>query len=298
MSNVQRYNNAPPNVQQSTPIQQGTNMNAGSVMTEQSRAIAEALGKMQVAKQFPRNENEAYSKIMQACSRKAFAATALYSYPKGGQQVSGPSIRMAEMLITAWTNCESGLIELSQKNGESEMRAYTADLETNTTFIKNFTVKHERTARGSKTALTDSRDIYELTANNGTRRQRATMLAVIPDYIIEDAVNAVKQTLAGDSSEPIADRIRKMIAAFGKMGVTEKMIESHVGHESGLIDQDELVDLMGIYNSIKSGGFKASQYFAEAAKEEKQAPVKELNESIGTPPPQDKPKPTGQNKDI
>jgi len=123
MQYLNQYQSPQPPMPSHANTQQGTTVNAGTALTEQSRAVAEALGKLQVAKQFPRDENLAYSKIMQACSRLSFANTALYSYPKGGQQVSGPSIRMAEMLVRAWTNVETGLKELSQRDGESEMMA-------------------------------------------------------------------------------------------------------------------------------------------------------------------------------
>lgn len=284
MQELQQYPGMPPAMPQTSAIQPGTQVNAGTAMTEQTRAVAEALGKLQVAKQFPRDENLAYTKIMQACSRPAFANTALYSYPKGGQQVSGPSIRMAEMLIRAWGNVETGLKELSQRDGESEMMAYTWDYESNTFFVKNFAVKHERKTRQKTTKLSDPRDIYELTANNGSRRQRATMLAAIPDYIVEEAVNAVKQTLAGNSDEPIGDRIKKMVAAFSKMNVTQEMLEKYAGVELNVFDADHLVDLMGVYNSIKSGAYKPSQYFSELSKQESGKAATEANESL-TPPP-------------
>ena len=85
---------------------------------------------------------------------------------------------------------------------------------------------------------------------------------------MEDAVNAVKQTLAGQSDEPIGDRVRKMVAAFGKFGVKQDHIESYVGFEIDLIDSDTLIDLMSVFNSIKSGDFKPSQYFSDLAKKE------------------------------
>lgn len=285
MNDIQQYGGPPAMMPSHSNVQAGTTVNAGTAMTEQSRAVAETLGKMQVAKSFPRNENEAYAKIMEACGRPAFAQTALYSYPKGGQQVSGPSIRMAELMIRCWSNCETGLKELSQRDGESEMMAYAWDQETNTTFVKNFTVKHERKARGKTQKLNDQRDIYEQTANNGSRRQRAVMLAIIPDYIVEEAVATVKNTMAGGSSEPIGDRIRKMISAFGKFGVTNEMIEKYVGHEASLIDQDELADLIGVFNGIKDGSFKPSQYFSDLKKEDTSA-IDKANETIdNTPPP-------------
>ena len=285
MQDLQTYQQAPPPMPTHQGMQAGTTVNAGTALTEQSRAVAEALGKLQVAKQFPRDENLAYSKIMSACSSKSFAATALYSYPKGGQQVSGPSIRLAETLIRCWGNIESGLKELSQRDGESEMMAYTWDYETNTQFVKNFAVKHERKTKQKTTKLTDPRDIYELTANNGSRRQRATMLAAIPEYIIEDAVNAVKLTLAGNNNEPIAVRVRKMTAAFSKYGVTQDMLEKYLGYELDLVDSDAFVELMGVFNSIKSGDFKASQYFSEMKKKEENKGVAAANDKIKTAPP-------------
>ena len=293
-NDIQQYAPAPPPMPSHTGVQSGTTVNAGTALTEQSRAVAEALGKLQVAKQFPRDENRAYSQIMNACRSQSFAKTALYAYPKGGQQVTGPSIRMAEMLIRCWGNCETGLKELSNRDGESEMQAYTWDLESNTIFTKNFTVKHERRARGKTTLLTDQRDIYELTANNGSRRQRATMLAAIPEYIVEDAVNAVKQTLSGQSDDPIQNRIRKMISAFASFNVTPEMIEKYIGHEVDLIDSEELVDLISIYNSIKSGDFKASQYFSDLAKPENDKAVDQVNSKLETPPTP--PTPTSEQK--
>ena len=261
-----------------------SHVNAGTSLTEQSRAVAEAMGKIQIAKQFPRDENVAYTKIMAACSRAEFAKTALYAYPKGGQQVEGPSIRMAEMLIRCWTNVDVDFKELSQKNGESEIQVLAWDKETNTTFSKTFVVKHERATKHKTTKLTDSRDIYEVGANNGARRQRAVMLAIIPDDIIEEAKAAVKRTLAGSNSEPIADRIRKMTAAFSKHGVTQEMLEKYLGYELDLVDTDGIVELMGIFNSINSGDFKPSQYFSDIKKKEEANGLPVSN--IKAPPPE------------
>ena len=272
-------------------------VNAGTAATEQSRAVAEALGKLEVAKRFPRDEHDAYTRIMAACSRRGFAESALYAYPKGGQQVTGPSIRMAEMLLRNWGNAETGIKELSQKNGESEMLAYAWDLQSNTYFVKNFVVKHERATKFKTIKLTDARDIYEIGANNGARRQRATILAIIPDDIVEEAVKTVKATLAGNSSEPIADRIRKMISAFNKHGVTAEMIEKYIGHESSLIDADEIVELMGVYNSINSGSYKPSQYFSDLEKKEKSAVVDDVSAKAG-PAPAEEPKTTKPKREI
>ena len=60
-------------------------LNQGAVAIEQSRAVTEAQGKLLLAKQFPRDENQAFNQLMNSCRRKSFAQVALYSFPRGGQ---------------------------------------------------------------------------------------------------------------------------------------------------------------------------------------------------------------------
>lgn len=239
-------------------------LNAGTVEIESSRAIAEAQGKLVIAKRFPRDEARAYAKIMESCRRKGLAEEATYAFPRGGQTVSGPSIRLAEELARAWGNIDYGIRELSRKEGVSEMEAYAWDLETNTSSSQKFSVRHIRDTRGGGQALTDERDIYELTANQGARRLRARVLAILPPDLVEAALTECKQTLAGKSDEPIADRVRKMIRAFEKFGVTAPMIELRLGHTLDAVLPDELADLVGIFNSLKSGMSKAGDWFGGA----------------------------------
>ena len=96
-----------------------------------------------MAKKFPRDEYEAIEKIRRSCQRATLAEQAIYSYPRGGQNVSGPSVRLAESLAQNWGNIDYGIIELEQKDGKSEMMAYAWDLETNTRVTKIFGVEHK-----------------------------------------------------------------------------------------------------------------------------------------------------------
>jgi hypothetical protein len=150
----------------------------GAVAIEQSRAVAEAQGKLAIAKSFPRDEANAYESIMASCRRKALAEQAFYAFPRGNETVTGLTIRMAEELARLWGNIDYGIRELSNKPGESEMEAYCWDMQTNVYTSQKFTVKHERHTRSGVRNLTDPRDIYEMTANQGARRLRARILAV------------------------------------------------------------------------------------------------------------------------
>lgn len=237
-------------------------INEGAVTIEASRAVAEAQGKLVIAKNFPRNEVEAYAKAMQACKRKSLAEKATYSYPRSGSTISGPSIRLAEELARCWGNIDFGIKELSQKKGESEMQAYCWDMETNTISSQTFVVAHIRdTKNNGQQKLTTQRDIYENNANMAGRRLRARILAVLPPDLVEAAVAECKKTLAGSNDIPIADRIKKMAVAFEKFGIKPAVIEKRLGRKLDTMTAEDISEYIGIYNSLKDGNTAVSDWF-------------------------------------
>ncbi|MBQ5317486.1 MAG: hypothetical protein J6K17_00130 [Oscillospiraceae bacterium] len=237
------------------------NINQGTVAIEASRAIAEAQGKLVIAKRFPRDEVQAYNRVAQACQRKGIAEKAFYSYNRGGGTVSGPTIRFAEELARCWGNIDYGIKELSQDEGKSEMQAYAWDLETNAQSVQNFTNPHIREVGGKAKILTSQRDIYEINANMGARRLRSRILAILPTDLVDMAIAECKKTLAGNNSEPLIDRVKKMIVAFGKIGVTQEQIEKRLGRKVDTMTIDDFTDYIGIYNAIKQGESKIAEWF-------------------------------------
>ena len=237
------------------------NINQGTVAIEASRAIAEAQGKLVIAKRFPRDEVQAYNRVAQACQRKGIAEKAFYSYNRGGGTVSGPTIRFAEELARCWGNIDYGIKELSQDEGKSEMQAYAWDLETNAQSVQNFTNPHIREVGGKAKILTSQRDIYEINANMGARRLRSRILAILPTDLVDMAINECKKTLAGNNDEPLIDRVKKMIVAFGKIGVTQEQIEKRLCRKVDTMTIDDFTDYIGIYNAIKQGESKIAEWF-------------------------------------
>ena len=156
--------------------------------TDQARAIAEVQAALVIAQSRPRNEMQARDKILQACMRTSLANGAVYSYPRGGQQITGPSIRLAEVAARSWGNLNYGFRELNRRNGESEVEAFAWDLESNTKAVRQFAVRHARDKGNSTVAVTQERDIYEILANQAQRRVRSCILEIIPGDIIEEAV--------------------------------------------------------------------------------------------------------------
>lgn len=238
------------------------NINQGTVAIEASRAIAEAQGKLVIAKRFPRDEVAAYNKVAQACQRKGIAEKAFYKYSRAGSSVEGPTIRFAEELARCWGNIDYGIKELSQDDGKSEMQAYAWDLETNAMSVQNFTNPHIREVAGKAKKLTSQRDIYEINANMGARRLRARILAILPSDLVEMAITECKKTLVGRNDEPLIDRVKKMVVAFGKIGVSQEMIEKRLMRKVETMTADDFTDYIGIFNAIKQGESKIADWFS------------------------------------
>lgn len=243
------------------------NINQGTVAIEASRAIAEAQSKLYIAKTFPRDEAKAINKMEEACSRMALAEKAFYKFPRAGQTIEGPTIRFAEELARCWGNIDYGIKELSQDEGKSEMQAYAWDLETNTQSVQNFTNPHKREKTDKRTRqvvmedLTSQRDIYENNANMATRRLRARILAVLPAWFVDDAIQACKATLAGEGKAPFKDRVKNLVSNYNRIGVDADMLKRYLKHDAMEMDTDEFIDLVGIFNSIKTGERKAAEWF-------------------------------------
>ena len=227
------------------------------------RYIQEVQGMILMAKKFPRDQFQAYNRIMEACKRKSLAEVAQYEFPRGGEKVTGPSIRLAEVLAQNWGNISTGIIELEQNYGESKVMAFAWDLETNYREERIFTVKHERKAKGVIKKLDDPRDIYELVANLGARRKRSCILAVIPKDIVEAAEAQCEETLKkNNAGKPLVDRIRDMFAKFqADFGVTKDMIEEFIGCRAEAFTERDVLKLGRVYNSLRDGMAKREDFF-------------------------------------
>lgn len=238
-------------------------INQGTVAVESSRAIAEAQGKLIMAKRFPRNHIDSYAKAIEACQRKGFAEKAFFSYPRGGQTVTGVTIRFAEEMARCYGNIDYGIKEMSHEEGKSEMQAYCWDLETNTISSQNFTVEHVMETKQGNRKLTSQRDIYERTANDGARRLRSRILAILPPDLVEDCIAECKKTLAGNGDMPLADRIKLIVMSFGKIGITKEMLEGRLKHTVESMNYEELSEYIGIYNGLKQKETTISDWFEQ-----------------------------------
>lgn len=238
-------------------IQPGSGANVGAVMIEQERAIAEAQGQLIMAKRFPRDMTKAHAALMVSCKSKAFAEVAFYAVPNRG---TGPSIRFAEEVARVFQNFEFGHRELSRTEGKSEIEVYAWDKEDNNRSIRQITVMHITDTKNGPKILRDQADIDNKIANVASKQVRGRILALMPKWLVEDAIQECRKTLNGNNTESMEVRIRRTVQAFASYGVTPEHLERYLGHPMDKTLSDELVDLKAVHNALREGA-KPSEYF-------------------------------------
>jgi hypothetical protein len=236
--------------------------NSGNAVAEASsqREMQEVQAMMVIAKRFPRDAMQSMDRILLACTRPTLAEGALYSYNKGGTDVTGPSIRLAEAIAQSWGNLQFGIRELEQRNGESTVEAFAWDIETNTRQVKVFQVPHIRFTKRGSYKLEDPRDIYELVANQGARRLRSCILGVIPGDVIEAAVKQAELTLTA-SADTSPEAVKKMLEVFAGFDVTRDQIEKMLQRRLDSITPALMVRMKKIYQSLRDGMSSVSDWF-------------------------------------
>lgn len=258
----------------------------GQLQNPQQNMIGEAIARAAAAQvqarivasiQRPRDMMQCYTGAMKEIERPSLAAMATYAFPRGGQTVTGPSIKVITMIARHFRNLDFDWAELQRFEGYSLCQAWCIDLEANNGHKRTFTVNHTRDTKAGAKKLTDERDIAEKIANIATRNMRSCMEKMIPDDIVADVVEKAKQVIAkGDGKQPWEIRLRNMLVAFDKLGVTKEMIEKRLKHAYDQVDQDEFAELYGIYNSLKDKQASREDFFPDFISEDA-TNVSELN---------------------
>jgi hypothetical protein len=222
---------------------------------EQARAVAEVQAAIVVAQQCPRDLEQAISTMRDSTGQPALAERSTYSYRKGGSTVNGPTIHLARELARCWGNIQYGIAELRRDDGAgfSEMQAYAWDVQTNTRSALIFIVPHRRDKADGTEKLASLRDIYENNTNNGARRVRECIFAVLPPWFVEEARQRCADTLRNGGGKPLAQRVDDCVRSYSQLGVAEADLEGKVGRKRGRWTEQDVAQLGVTFRSIQRG---------------------------------------------
>ncbi len=245
--------------------------NTGMSAVEESQSVAEIQAKMILARNFPRDVQRCRDYIAIECATEELAQMATYEYKRGTTVVKGASIRLVECVSRYWGNIVSGIKEIASDGKKATVRAYCWDLETNFADEKVFDVPYVReTKSGGVVPVTSERDKYEVMANMAARRKRACIQAVIPKFIIDEAIALCEKTLENATLKDGIETTRdNMLIAFQKKAdwVTKEHIEEVTGKPFDSLNAKDIVKLRSLYNAVNDGFVKIDVAFNRTSAE-------------------------------
>src|SRR5690606_14405160 len=160
-----------------------------------AREEAEIKAAIVLARRFPRDEIAAYTGSSEACKRPSFAEGAMYSFPRGNQIVTGPSVQLAREIARCWGNIRFGLRVVSMDDQMVHIRGYAYDAETNAYVEAEDKFSKLIFRRGRGWVQPDERELRELVNRRGAILVRNCILQVVPSDVVEDAQRVVQETL-------------------------------------------------------------------------------------------------------
>ena len=221
------------------------------------------------AKAYPRNVSNAIKEaVAMATINKETAESCIYSVPRGKGKdatvITGESIRLAEILASAWGNIHSAS-RIAENDGTTITAEGVAwDLEKNVKVCKQV----KRNIK-TKEGYTFGNDMQVVTGNAAQSiALRNALLSVIPRaYAKEVFKQAVNFTVGFDENDPNAkdklrDKSEKFVARFEKLGIKKEKIFKYFGYKSfDDFSREDITEMTGIGTAIAEKSLKIEKAF-------------------------------------
>lgn len=258
------------------------------IVFQQDRAQVDT--QVSTAHAYPRNITKAVGNAIAIVTMdKETAALCTYSVPRGGKNITGPSVHLAKILAQTWGNMrvEAKIVAIEAKQVVSNSVAW--DLES------NLAVKME--VRRSITNRNGDRfndDLITVTGNAANSiALRNSVFAVIPRAVVDKVYKAAKQAITGDVSDKnklIAERKKVIDGMKDAFTITDKEILGALGKAAiEYIDADDLVVLIGIRTAIKDGDTTVDLAFKQQtiAADKKESQKEKITNAVAKEEPAD-----------
>ena len=210
------------------------------------------------AKRWPRTISKVRERILELATIDQEAAEACwYSLPREGKVITGPSVRLAEIVAASYQNLRWGsrIIAVGEKFVTCQGACF--DLENNvasTTEVKRRITK--------KNGQRYSDDMIVITANAaGSIAGRNALFKVVPAALFRDVFSEIQQVGMG-SERTLKDTRAAMFNHFENMGVDHDRVLKVIGKRA--VEDVELTDvatLRGLANALKEGGTSIDEAF-------------------------------------
>lgn len=228
--------------------EKGITQAQGTMIQDLTRA--EINQQIATAKEYPRSLTLVSRNINSLVTISPSAAEkCMYSLPRGGKSITGPSIRMAEIIASQWGNCRIGarVVHVDRKEKFVEAEGIFHDLQSNMA-----TIERVRRRISDKNGRLFNDDMIIVTGNACKAiAKRNAILSGIPEVIWGDSFDTAMKMMRGDTV-PISDRREAAMKAMSVFGLSHDQVFQIIG-VAGMedINLDQLVKLKGFQNALK-----------------------------------------------
>lgn len=189
------------------------------------------------------------------------AASCFYALPRAGRTIEGPSVRLAEIVASAWMNLRIG----AQTTREDEQFVYASavawDLE------RNVAIQFESRRRiVDKNGRRFNADMIAVTANAAASiALRNAIFKIVPMAYVRPIWAAARKVAVGDL-QTLASKRGTMLDYFATLGIDKARILSRL-QRAGVedIDLEDLATLKGVATGVKDGTIGLDNAFPEIA---------------------------------
>jgi hypothetical protein len=222
---------------------------SGAVAAEISQQVA-------TAKRYPRRTDKAIStEIMsRATLDEETAAECVYSLPRAGKDITGPSVRFAEIVFASFGNMRAGarFVELDTKDPKRAaviIEGVCIDMQMN----NGQTIPVRRSITNRKGEIFNA-DMTNIAFSAGAAiARREAILKTVPKSIWGAAWKQVLAVLQGDV-KTLAARRRSALEAFQKMGVDPAKVCEALGVAGEeTITLEQMPRLIGMWTALRDG---------------------------------------------
>lgn len=229
---------------------------------QQDKAVIDT--QIATAKQYPRNVKRSTDNAVAVVTLdQKTAETCVYTVPRGGKAIQGPSVHVAKVIAQFWGNMriQAKVISVDAKTLTSQAMAF--DLENNIAIQ----VEVKRSIMTKTGRMNDDMIVVTGNAANSIALRNA-ILSVIPKQVVDKVYNAAKAMITGDVSDKVK-LIARRKQIFDGLQDTYELTEAEILKVLGRaaidhVTADDLVVLVGIGTSIKDGDTTVEMAFKNA----------------------------------
>jgi hypothetical protein len=227
---------------------------------------AEIDSQIATAHAFPRSHAKFIRDVMSmATISPEIAESCIYALPRGNKTLEGPSVRLAEMVASAYGNLRTGARVIFNDGRHVTAQGITHDLEKNimhTEEVRRSIMQNEWAAdpnnpgKSKKTGkmVPMNEDMQTVTGRAACAiAYRNSVFKVVPAALIEHVIDKIKEIIRGDI-ETLGVRRQKAIKYFTDLGITEARIYEAIQVKGEAdIDLDKFTLLRGMASAHRNG---------------------------------------------